>query len=101
MPDRDKFYDKYRLFYEPNTETEDGHPVAVVADYRTGYDMHGGELWLPMTEVEDFFFVLRPKTDHHARVALSAYAASCQETYPQLSNDLFDAFDGMGFGREQ
>jgi hypothetical protein len=40
-------------------------------------------------EVHDFIFPLKPDTDHHARVALAAYAASVAEEKPRLAQDLF------------
>lgn len=38
--------------------------------------------------VDCFFFVLDPRHDAHARVALQAYIDSCREQYPKLANDL-------------
>lgn len=38
--------------------------------------------------VNCFFFVLDIHHDVHARAALTAYALSCREEYPQLSDDL-------------
>lgn len=38
--------------------------------------------------VFDPFFVLRYTRDPHARVALAAYAKSCEADYPQLAADL-------------
>jgi hypothetical protein len=40
-------------------------------------------------------FVLRPDHDYHARVALSAYAASVVAYNPQLADDLNQALDLM------
>ena len=34
------------------------------------------------------YFVLDLNHDKHARAALAAYAKSCKDEYPQLSNDL-------------
>lgn len=39
--------------------------------------------------VVDGCFVLRPDRDPHARVALQAYAESCQEENPALAADIF------------
>lgn len=104
MPERDRLYDKYRLFYEPTEDTPDGHPVRVMANYfvrvdlPSGYQDGAGEIWHPLQEVEGFYFVLRPESDEHARVALAAYAQSCQKDYPRLSEDLYDVLDSMNGG---
>jgi len=37
---------------------------------------------------EGVFFVLKPQSDIHARVAVMAYAESCKETKPKLAEDL-------------
>lgn len=104
MPEHDRLYDKYRLFYEPNDDTPDGHPVKVMANYFVGLDLPSGdrngagEIWHPLQEAEGFYFVLRPETDEHARVALAAYAQSCLGKFPRLSDDLFDVLDSMNGG---
>ncbi len=36
------------------------------------------------------YFVLDIEHDPHAIIALKAYAISCSETHPQLSQDLFN-----------
>ena len=81
-------YTKYRVFREPEEETIDGHPVRAVASYFVEYQGPDGEVWAPLEEVEEFVFVLKPDNDHHAQVAVAAYAASCRLESPQLSNDL-------------
>jgi hypothetical protein len=51
---------------------------------------------------ESFVFVLKPDSDHHARVALAAYAESVSLTKPRLGNDLrmvlatLDMAEGVG-----
>jgi len=82
---QDKLYEKYRVFKEPDGEGIGGHPVQMHALWYDGTSQtpHSAE------EVTGFAFVLHPSSDHHARVALAAYAASCTETHPQLSEDLF------------
>ena len=35
-----------------------------------------------------FFFVLDPKHDKHARIALAAYAVDCAPEFPKLAEDL-------------
>lgn len=44
-------------------------------------------------EITDFFFLLKPKRDHHARVALAAYIESVKEENPKLAEDLKGAMD--------
>jgi hypothetical protein len=39
------------------------------------------------------YFVLDPKHDSYAVVALRAYAASCENDYPQLAADLRELAD--------
>ncbi len=95
-----KHYTKYRVFREPDIDSPGGHPVDVMANYLAGFefDTEGkGEVWEPLEEVTDgMFFVLRPTKDHHARVALAAYAASCAKEHPLLSDDLFDMLHDSG-----
>lgn len=97
MPDRDMLYEKYRVFHNPDpndyASVIGSSGVKIRAEFFAGNDtekMHGGEIWLPLEEVEGFAFVLKPETDHHARVALAAYMASCANEFPQLSDDLKD-----------
>jgi len=85
---------KYRVFREPNVETDEGHPVSVNASYLSGTEFGPdgvGEVWESLEEITDgMFFLLRPATDHHARVALAAYAASVGATDIQLAEDIWD-----------
>lgn len=48
------------------------------------YRIHGDKL----TQVHDPFFALRYTTDPHARVALAAYADSCEAEYAHVAADL-------------
>lgn len=52
------------------------------------------------SEVEVFTFVLKPNNDHHARVAIAAYAASCAIDKPLLSKDLYDLIGGDEWGSD-
>lgn len=36
------------------------------------------------------FFVLKPSTDIHAKIAVHAYAESCRHEHPELSQDLIN-----------
>lgn len=45
---------------------------------------------IPLQEVDDFLFVLKPISDPHARVALAAYAQSVSATRPQLARDIWE-----------
>lgn len=92
MPDRDEHYIKYRVFHEPTDEmVEDdvGHPVPMKVEHMVSQaDDKGFEIWAQMDEIEGVFYVLRPEGDHHARVAMAAYAYSCMEEFPRLASDL-------------
>lgn len=89
MP-KDELYEKYRVFREPDhgrLQHDKLDPVPFHAEFLTEEDGEY-EVWEYAEEVEGFFFVLRPESDHHARVALAAYMASCKEEFPNLSADL-------------
>ena len=58
--------------------------------YRVGDD---GE---PQYLVTDPYFILRYTTDPHARVALAAYADSCEAEFPVLAADLRAALNQVG-----
>ena len=94
MTDDALAYPKYRVFREPIAETEDGHPVRMVAAFYLGYHDHDGEVWESVEEVESFTFVLKPDSDLHARAAIEAYITSCRGELPQLAEDLAQA---LGF----
>jgi hypothetical protein len=86
----DWLYEKYRVFKEPDDVYE--HPAQVQCIYlSTGLLADGDDVWYPMEEVQDFFFVLKPDTDKYALIALKTYAALVEEEYPQLSQDLLSA----------
>lgn len=50
--------------------------------------------------VDAFTFVLKPNNDHHARVAIAAYAASCAIDKPLLSADLYDLLSQDEWGSD-
>lgn len=77
---KDGVYPKYLVFKHP-----DYIPDEVQCNSWLGND------WEALELVEDFIFPLKPSTDRHARVALAAYAASCQGENPQLTRDILDA----------
>lgn len=86
-------YWKYRVFKEPvDQDVQDidsiGHPVPVDAQYLSAENEGGFELWNTLEEIEGDFFLLRPESDHHARVAIAAYAYSCRIEQPELAADL-------------
>lgn len=88
-PEEDGLYYKYRVFREPDNVPT--HPVLMTAYYKINYELGGKEDPIGYAEeVTDFIFPLKPDTDHHARVALAAYAASVAEEKPRLSKDLFE-----------
>lgn len=93
----DGLYYKYRVFKEP--EEAESHPVMMTAYYRRDRELENlGENPDPIgyaKEVTDFIFPLKPDTDHHARVALAAYAISVSEEKPHLARDLFDVLRDM------
>lgn len=89
----DELYVKYRVFREPDHLTlkhDKLDPVPMHASFLTEENKEF-EVWDEAEEIDGLFFVLRPETDHHARVALAAYIQSCYEEFPKLSADL----DGM------
>ncbi len=85
----DGLYYKYRVFKEPKGNTFAHpvlpHPVPIRATWRAG-EAGGGEL----EEVQEFTFTLKPDADHHARVALAAYAKSVAQEKPRLHDDLME-----------
>lgn len=89
--------DKYRVFHAP--KYTDGQPAEILATF-VATSPHGLEITGRMTEVESFVFVLKPNHDHHARVALAAYAASCARDKPQLAKDLKDLLDQDEWGSD-
>lgn len=80
--DQDGLYEKYRVFKEP--DDAETHPVQVDAFW-----MKSRTKRIELEEVEDFVFVLKPDTDPHALVALSAYAMSVKKDKPHLAADLW------------
>jgi len=88
--EKEGLYAKYRVFYEPVNVDE--HPVPIV-DGPVYRDLGGDDE--DMDEVQSFVFVLKPDTDHHALVALAAYAASVKYDDPELSRDLMQIIEEL------
>ena len=84
----DGLYTKYRVFYEPDDTPS--HPASIHAAY-----VNVDERVRLLKEVEGFIFPLKPDSDHHARIALAAYAISVREEKPALSEDLMDLLDDL------
>lgn len=78
----DGMYDKYVVFRHPQEHFDTA--IAVV-DGEQPYDSDDST-WLE--PVDGPVFVLKLDNDHHARVALAAYAESVSGEKPQLANDL-------------
>lgn len=94
-PDPDGLYEKYRVFKEPEYDDArnpvESHPVELTAFFSSpGIDLAGEEydVMTQVEEVKSFVFVLKPDTDPHARVAISAYAWSIKDEKPHLFEDL-------------
>lgn len=94
--EEDGLYFKYRVFKEPDDVYT--HPTSMMASYTSikeglmpsGYtSIKEGRTSLA-EEVSSFVFVLKPDTDHHARVALAAYAKSVAVEKPRLHSDLME-----------
>lgn len=86
MDNRDRnqgLYPKYLVFKHPKLDIASISAEAVVLDGEVG-----GKV--PLDLVNDFTFILKPIKDKHARVALAAYAESCKEEYPHLSQDIYE-----------
>ena len=91
-PIDDGLVDKYRVFRIPaNVEGAE-------LDLLPTLDAEGTQVVLQ--EVDAFTFVLKPNNDHHARVAIAAYAASCTIEKPQLSKDLYDLLSQDEWGSD-
>lgn len=86
-PEEDGLYFKYRVFKEPDNVYT--HPTALLASYNSITE-GAGQMAALAEEVRSFVFVLKPDTDHHARVALAAYAKSVAIEKPRLHNDLME-----------
>ena len=99
MPD-DKHYWKYRVYHEPESNKLIGHPVPVDAVFQAKLLPNGEEEWKELEEVEGTFFVLRPENDHHARVAIAAYAYSCRKDLPHLAADLIGMIEALEWEEE-
>ncbi len=86
MPESKGLYPKYVVFK---------HPGYVVAAFEgsaiVDFTDRAGDLAFtgrPLEQVEDFYFVLKPGSDRHARVAMAAYAQSVMEDDPLLGEEL-------------
>lgn len=74
-------YPKYVVFKHPKVE---------VYKFGGAYSTAPFETALPLEQVEDFVFVLKPLHDPAARVAMAAYAESIYEEKPQLAKDMWE-----------
>lgn len=81
-------YPKYLVYRWPSVEGEPNVMATYMADDISLGPDGVGEVWLEMDQVDEFYFVLKPSTDQHARVALAAYAESVRPTDPRLAADL-------------
>lgn len=84
LEEEDGLYYKYRVFKEPKGVGDLSHPVRILATWGLGRPPQKVE------EVQEFTFTLKPDTDHHARVALAAYAKSVAQEKPRLHDDLME-----------
>lgn len=91
----DGLTDKYHVFRAPPS-IEPG--LKVRASYSGEYN--GVSMTGALREIGSFTFVLKPNNDHHARVALAAYAASCSITKPQLARELREMLDQDEWGED-
>lgn len=90
----DGLVDKYHVFKSPS-----GVDISrAYASYAGQSYIGGGEISGTMREVESFVFVLKPNHDHHARVAIAAYAASCSVEKPVLSQQLLQMVEDGEWG---
>ena len=82
-------YPKYIVYRWPKDplDIEPEIRAAYLADVQVGPE-GPGEVWAELDQVKGFFFVLKPDSDHHARVALAAYAESVRMDDLQLAEDL-------------
>ena len=88
MPlEHEGIYPKYLVFKHPDfiPSTVNARAFGPITD-KSG-ESHWTEKLAP---VEDFVFVLKPDSDHHARVAIAAYAESVSLENPGLAKDLRD-----------
>lgn len=72
-------YPKYLVFDHPPFEPDSIYADAVAEEISETFRL---------TLVEDWVFVLKPKKDYHARVALAAYAESVRHWNSKLADDL-------------
>lgn len=95
----DGLYEKYRVFREPTRDSQGNgvpeHPVPIDPPLWSSFFMNRAGEIVPLLEeleeiTDEFLFVLKPKTDPHAQVALAAYAWSVKREKPLLHVDLLD-----------
>ncbi len=84
---KDGLYFKYRVYREPQDALS--HPTPMMVTYNSLEGVGAGKSALA-EEVPSFVFVLKPDSDHHARVALAAYAKSVALDKPRLHDDLME-----------
>ena len=82
-------YPKYIIYRWPEDPLDEEPEIRAVymADIVVGPE-GPGEIWADLEQPKGFLFVLKPDTDQHARVALSAYAESVRPSNPKLAEDL-------------
>lgn len=81
-------YPKYLVYRWPPIEGEPAIMATYMADEVSVGPDGVGEVWLELDLLDDFYFVLKPSHDQHARVALAAYAESVRPSDPRLAQDL-------------
>lgn len=96
MP-KDEHYWKYRVFHEPSASEGIGHPVPMEALFLSDETT---DEYTEASEVKGAFFVLRPEHDHHARVAMAAYAYSCRKELPHLAADIIGMIEALEWEEE-
>lgn len=91
----DGLTDKYHVFRTPSSIDHGSQVRASYSGVMNGLAISG-----PLHEIRSFTFVLKPGSDHHARVALAAYAESCSVTKPQLARELKEMLDQDEWGED-
>lgn len=76
-------HNQFPLYEHPQEDEFDPHKYTVMANVEG--DLFGER---QRKEVEWWYFVLKPDTDPHARVALAAYAESIRPHRPNLAIEL-------------
>ena len=81
-------YPKYVVFKHPEFIPED----LVAQAFGAHLDLDSS---VDLDLVEDFVFALVPEKDHHARVALAAYAESVRPYQSALADDIDTVLGGL------